>query len=260
MLSLQAFAQVDDEAYNVDENYKIDIDSALATVFASMPNDDERIECLIESNTVIDLASPADGIVRQVYVDRGDEVKKGQIIARLKSNIEASNMKISEVKLEYSQRNYQRIVEMNNKKHASDQEKDEAEIQALIAQYELEHDKQLLLDRTVRSPINGVVVERLKDSGEFVDESDNVLIKLVQINPLNVEVLAPLSLIGKVKVGMSALVYPEKPLEGPYDATVSIIDKVIDAASGTLGVRLAIDNNNHDIPAGIKCTVAFILP
>jgi membrane fusion protein (multidrug efflux system) len=38
---------------------------------------------------------------------------------------------------------------------------------------------------------------------------------------------------------------------------VVIVDRVIDAASGTIGVRLKLPNPDYHIPAGLKCTVAF---
>jgi multidrug efflux pump subunit AcrA (membrane-fusion protein) len=38
---------------------------------------------------------------------------------------------------------------------------------------------------------------------------------------------------------------------------VSIVDRVIDAASGTFGVRLTMPNPGHAVPAGLKCMVEF---
>jgi prepilin-type N-terminal cleavage/methylation domain-containing protein len=42
-----------------------------------------------------------------------------------------------------------------------------------------------------------------------------------------------------------------------YQAQVVVVDKVIDAASGTLGVRLQLANPDNKIPAGIQCGVVF---
>ena len=41
----------------------------------------------------------------------------------------------------------------------------------------------------------------------------------------------------------------------PYAAKVSVIDRVIDAASGTFRVRLELRNPNHAIPAGLRCRI-----
>jgi membrane fusion protein (multidrug efflux system) len=38
---------------------------------------------------------------------------------------------------------------------------------------------------------------------------------------------------------------------------VTVVDKVVDAASGTFGVRLELPNPDLKLPAGLKCTVRF---
>ena len=81
--------------------------------------------------------------------------------------------------------------------------------------------------------------------------------KLAQLDPLRVEVFAPVTLLGKITVGMEAQVFPEKPVGGTYKATVTVADKVVDAASGTFGVRLELPNKDYVVPAGLKCRVNF---
>jgi hypothetical protein len=46
-------------------------------------------------------------------------------------------------------------------------------------------------------------------------------------------------------------------LGGHYSATVTAIDRVFDAASGTFGVRLTLRNPKEAVPGGIRCHVDF---
>jgi len=46
-------------------------------------------------------------------------------------------------------------------------------------------------------------------------------------------------------------------LPGVHKARVVVVDKVIDAASGTFGVRLTLPNPGRRIPAGLKCKARF---
>jgi membrane fusion protein (multidrug efflux system) len=41
-------------------------------------------------------------------------------------------------------------------------------------------------------------------------------------------------------------------------ANVVIVDRVVDAASGTFGVRLTLSNPSNRLPAGLKCRVRFL--
>jgi multidrug efflux pump subunit AcrA (membrane-fusion protein) len=146
---------------------------------------------------------------------------------------------------------------------------DEAETAKYLAEYELldateekrlsradlERAKAFLEQKTIRSPISGVVVERLLNGGEFTKQAP--ILRLAQIDPLRVEVIVPVAVFGRIKVGQTAEVYPEAPVSGTYTAKVTVVDRVIDAASGTFGVRLALPNHDLKLPAGLKCRVKF---
>ena len=57
---------------------------------------------------------------------------------------------------------------------------------------------------------------------------------------------------------MPAIVSPEQPIGGQFDAEVSVVDSVFDAASRTFRVRLELENADHALPAGLRCTVRFL--
>ena len=80
---------------------------------------------------------------------------------------------------------------------------------------------------------------------------------MAQTHPMRVEVILPVAMHGKVKQSVRANVDAERPLSGRYQADVIIVDKVVDSASGTFGVRLDLPNPKGEIPAGVKCRVSF---
>ena len=125
----------------------------------------------------------------------------------------------------------------------------------VIAILELERAEEALEIRTIRSPFNGVVVDVLVASGESIENKP--LLKIASIDPLNVEVIAPVQLFGKIKKGMKAEVVPEQPIGGKHTARVVIVDRVLDAASGTFGIRLQLSNRKYKLPAGLRCQVNF---
>jgi multidrug efflux pump subunit AcrA (membrane-fusion protein) len=124
-----------------------------------------------------------------------------------------------------------------------------------LAELEYKRSVEVLNRMTIRSPISGVVMERFLSPGEYVENQP--VLKLAQIDPLNVEVFAPVEIFGTIKVGTLAKVRPEAPIGGSYNAKVVIVDRVIDAASGTFGIRLEIPNPKYHLPAGLKCRVIF---
>jgi len=134
--------------------------------------------------------------------------------------------------------------------------REEARDNKRLAELELMRSMEVVKRMTIYSPITGVVMERFLSSGEHVE--DQPILQLAQIDPLNVEVFAPVDLLESIKVDMVAEVRPEKAGGGVFEARVKIVDRVVDAASGTFGVRLELPNPEYRLSAGLKCKVTFI--
>jgi multidrug efflux pump subunit AcrA (membrane-fusion protein) len=92
------------------------------------------------------------------------------------------------------------------------------------------------------------------------DVENQPMLEIAQIDPLNIEVILPVDLFGKVKLGMNATIVPVVFSEAELVAKVTIIDRVVDAASGTFGVRLEMANPGYRLPSGLKCTVFLEAP
>jgi len=71
-------------------------------------------------------------------------------------------------------------------------------------------------------------------------------------------VIAPVSYLGKVKKGQKAKIgLASGPFQGQYKAKVKTVDPVVDPASGTFRIQLALSNPKNKIPSGLKCQVSF---
>jgi RND family efflux transporter MFP subunit len=254
----------------------------LAVLLPSVEAKSVELDGLIEPYMVTEVGSAVRGIIETVDVDRGDFVKKGEVVATLQSGVEKATMELAraraevdaaikskETQLGFSDRKMKRYEELYKKETIPFGEMDEAETSKMLAELELQEARdnkriaELELRRAtevlermfIRSPIKGVVVERFLSPGEFVEEQP--ILKIAQIDPLNVEAIVPVEFFGSIQVGMQAEVLPEEPVGGIYTAKVKIVDQVIDAASGTFGVRLELPNPDYKLPAGLKCRVIF---
>lgn len=215
------------------------------------------LECLVEPSLLANIGSSVDGVIEEVSVDRGDRVRKGQVVARLRSGVEAAAVKLSQAQVEFAQRRAERNEALYKQQLISAQERDEMVTEVKLREEELNRNQETLALRTITSPLDGVVVDRKLAPGEFIRAEKSVVARLAQVNPLNVEVIAPASMFGSLRIGMTARVSLAPYFPGTYAAKVVVVDKVIDAASGTLGVRLQMPNPDNKIPAGLKCSVSF---
>jgi multidrug efflux pump subunit AcrA (membrane-fusion protein) len=132
---------------------------------------------------------------------------------------------------------------------------DQAKENRRIAELELQRSLEVLERHTISSPIDGVVVQRYLSPGESTE--DQPIMRIAQIDPLRIEVIVPVTAFGSISKGQEAFVYPEAPKEGRYPATVTVVDRVADPASGTFRVRLSMPNPDYAVPSGLRCSVEF---
>ena len=109
------------------------------------------------------------------------------------------------------------------------------------------------------SPVTSIVVERGLHAGEVVtNDSKRAILRLAVLDPLHIEVVVPVAKYGSIKHGMRAEIFPEVVVtNGRLFAHVKIIDRTVDAPSGTFGVRLELANPNYKVPSGSKCKARF---
>ncbi len=125
-----------------------------------------------------------------------------------------------------------------------------------VTKLELLRSAAYLRQREIRSPIDGLVTERLMTGGEYVHQ-EAVILRLAQLTPLYVETFLPVQLYPALHVGLEAVVQPAAPIGGRIPAKVAEVDQVFDAASGSFGVRLELANTDGRLPAGQRCKVSF---
>ena len=200
----------------------------------------EDLACIMEPKALVKLGSAEEGVLREILVDRGDEVINGQVVAHLDSEIEEVNAELARVRaeneidvessrarLEFRRAEMARMEQLHSKRIVTTKSREEAAVEERLArlavtaaalektttELELRSARARLERRSIRSSVNGVVVERNLAPGEYVHEQAPVM-TIAQIDPLSVEVFVPIDLYGSVQVGMLAEVEPEAPIGG----------------------------------------------
>jgi RND family efflux transporter MFP subunit len=241
-------------------------------------------DCMIEPHSVTELSTREEGVLEKVLVRRGDIVRKGQVVAKLESSLETIALDFAEARakmkgdvesrqatLEYMQRQRDRITDLYEDKAISFNDKDKADTDVRLAETELQValDNQRLMQierdrsarrlelRSIRSPVDGVIVEILLVPGESVEDRAREIMVIAEVDPLNVEIILPAKQFGSVQVGTPAEITPLLPGQPVRSAEVAVVDRTIDAASDTFRVQLQLENKDYAIPGGIRCDIAF---
>lgn len=240
---------------------------------------DPRIPCLIEPAETIELMSPIDGVIGRFEVERGDAVQRGDIVAVLEDSVEQEELSVArselsraetDVKLRaasarLARRSADRVAGLHAKASATDQELEQAETEAVIAELELERARAavdvarsnaaraaaVLERRVLRSPVDGVITARMLSPGESVDQRSIAIIQAVDV--LHVETLLPLHMFRTVHAGELTRIRIGPPVEAMLEGRVAIVDPVVDPASETFGVRVMVRPGNSGAAPGLGC-------
>ena len=243
---------------------------------------DLPLGCLIEPDVVAEVGSQIVGVIESMRVERGQMVKKGQVLAVMRADVEKAAVNVAQSRAEavadiqaananavFGRQRVTRAKDLLAQNFISVQAYDqivtEADVagqklaqareQQRLARRELEQAQSQLGMRTVRSPFSGVVVERYLAAGERVE--DKPIVRIATVDPLRVQVVAPSSLYGQISVGATATVTPELAGSMPVSARVILVDKVLDSASNTFRVTLRVPNPGSVLPAGLRCRADF---
>ena len=235
-------------------------------------------DCMIAPFETVQIGSAITGLIDSIDVERSDFVEAGDVVARLESSVEQAAVEVARaraertVEIDSSRASHQlgkkrlsRATDLFQEESLSLDLHQEIETEATLAALsvaearenrrlaglQLRQAQAALERRTIRSPISGYIVERSMSAGEVVDEQ--IILSIAQIDPLGVEVILPTHLLGNVRTGDLFEVTPEPPHDQPVVAEVDLVDRVVDGASGTFGVRLLLDNPDHALPGGLRC-------
>lgn len=257
--------------------------ATLAATSGHAQSANEAFDCVIKPREIVQLGSATEGVLIARDVERGAIVKAGQVVARLEDTSQKLAVGLAKLSAErdveissrkaaaaFREAELARISDLASRNLTPQIEAERAALELELARFaveaavkdravakvELDLTEAALDRRTIKSSVEGVVIETNAAPGDYVTAQTTIL-TLAKLDVLNVEVFLPTALFGLPVEGATATVTPEDPIGGAYEATIETVDRVFDAASGTFGVRLTLENDGYALPAGLRCRVSF---
>jgi HlyD family secretion protein len=170
---------------------------------------------------LVSVGTQVSGTVKKLYVDFNDPVKKGQPLLELDDALvaaserqSAANIANARAGVELAQANEARIKQLLAQEYVSKQEYDQArqalksaQAQLALARAQNERDRANLGFTVIRSPVDGVVIDRVVDLGQTVAASFQTptLIKIAQdLSEMRIDTSFAEADIGLIREGQKA--------------------------------------------------------
>ena len=250
-------------------------------------------ECRIKLIDRVILGSDRPGVLDFVEPNEGEQVKKGQVIAALKSDALKASRKTAEkrssndIEVRYSKKARDTAyveLEMNldiNKRvsntiskldikrlelnaEKSDLQIEQAELEFAMSKLQLEEIDAQIKETKVTAPFDGIVTKKFRSTGEVVRHGDEVL-ELVSTKRVRVEGYVNIDDTWKFQVGTPVEVQLDipgirLPIENnKYNGRIVFIDVEVEPIHGkTIRVWAEVENPENVLKAGYMATMKIL--
>jgi len=201
-----------------------------------------------EAERKVDVMAETSGRVASVLVEKGDRVKKGDVLVRLAMDDRKARLAEAEALVEQQTITYEAAQKLSKKQFRSAVTLAENKADLEAAKADLEAIKLDIERSTIRAPFDGVV-DKLPAEVGFLVAVGSPVARVVDLDPVLVVGEVAERNIGQIKIGALAEV---KLISGEeVGGTVRYVSPVASDTTRTFRVEIEVDNPNGDIVEGL---------
>jgi membrane fusion protein, multidrug efflux system len=211
----------------------------------------------IEAHEEAQVVAKVGGEVRQIYVEEGDPVQEGQLLARLDGDRLRLTLAQTDANLKKLERDYKRTLDLSEKGlvSKSSAENLKYDLDALHAAYD---SARLELSYTeIRAPIHGVVSARNIKVGNTISPNDPTF-TVTDLDPLLAFVHVPEKEFRKIAPGQVAEVVVDALGGDRFVGNIERISPTVDPQIGTFRARVEVADKSRRLKPGMFARVNIV--
>ena len=201
-----------------------------------------RFSTNLEADSQVEVFSQAARQVRQLLVEEGARVKKGQVLVRLQDEEQRTALAKIQSQLDKAKREYERQKKMYASELISEQAFTQATFDVEQLDLAKEEAERQLSYTEVRAPISGTVTRRLVGLGDHVVPNQH-LFDLVDFDSIVARVHVPEKELPRLRVGQSVRISAPALGSEAVEARVTLLSPVVDPKSGTIKATVKVPNH-----------------
>jgi RND family efflux transporter MFP subunit len=218
------------------------------------------------------LASEIEGLVEKLYVEEGDTVKRGQVLARLRSSTLKIQLEVARAARKEAAERYlqakaelERSTKLRRSESIAEKKFLDDRFEAMVwkqrvrqREAEISRLKDLLAKKTIIAPFSGFVARKHTEVGQWVEKGGGV-VTLIDLANVHVVVQIPERYVEKIRVGDLASVALDALGNKRFSGKVIAVIQEGDRETRTFPVKVEINNKDFRIKSGMLCSVSFSL-
>lgn len=198
-----------------------------------------RTAATIEATVQVKISAESSGILKDLRVQEGDEVRPGQLLARIKKEAQSASVRRARTNLAQATRELARVSELAKKGVVGQQELDQAKDRVELARLDTRDRGRDLANTKVTTPIGGVVTQRAAQAGDYVG-AGQTLLEVMDFSTLVARVHVAERELDRIAVGQPVKVVGKAALGRRAEGKILRIAPTVDAATGTVKVTVGL--------------------
>ncbi|NLB55138.1 MAG: efflux RND transporter periplasmic adaptor subunit [Lentisphaerae bacterium] len=201
------------------------------------------------SEEKINISARIPAYVKEVFINAGDTVQKGQNMITLDDRDILKQVAAAEAHSQHADSEYKRARELFDKNATTQQALTAAESMAQAAKAQLEQAKIMLTYAQINAPIDGIVTDRRIEAGDIANPG-MPLLAVYDPSRVRLEVPVPVRLIDRLSLGQKVDVELERPAR-VFKAQITEIVSEVDPATRTQLVKAKLDVGSGEVLPGV---------
>lgn len=208
------------------------------------------------------------GILSKVFVKEGQQVSKGQLLAKIDDGGMSQQLAQLEIQADLAKTTFERQERLWNQKIGSEIQFLQAKSTYEAQQKAVQQMKSQLSKTEVRAPFSGMIDDVITDQGSVVSAGISPLMRIVNLNDMHIETNVPETYLTSVTKGKKVLV--EFPILGKtIETNIRQAGNFINSANRTFKIEVAVPNKDYAIKPNLTAKLkindysneaAFLIP
>jgi membrane fusion protein (multidrug efflux system) len=195
---------------------------------------------VLEAENEVDLVARIAGPIVELATEEGRLVRKGGLLARIDEAETRAQVEIAEVRLREAERAFERAKASKENALISEEAYEQVLAEREAAEAQLTDQRIRLGYTRIEAPFDAIVIERAVKQAEHVTVNQR-LFRISDFDPLLCPIQVPEKELGRLELGQSAHLSVEAWPGERFPARVLRISPVVDSATGTIRVTLAVE-------------------
>jgi len=211
----------------------------------------------LEPENQAQVVAKASGVLLKLFVEEGDQVKAGQILAQLDPEKPRLEVMRAEANMKRMENDFRRSSDLFARKLTSSEahERIRFDLETQKAAWEL---AKLDLDYTqIRAPIAGVISERMVKVGNLI-QLQQALFRIDDFDPLLAVLNVPERELAILKPGQPVAMMVDALAGQAFAGDVDRVSPIVDASTGTFKVTCAFRDSTNALKSGMFGRVQIV--